>query len=157
MPLVSELDLYQEALRLRPAGTAAAELGAPVEVSVQGLLPAVDRCARWADGRGGLEVLVAVAGSGLHLPGGAAPLPGSADLLGGLGAAVALLWFGDAGAAGAGYGSLLVRAGWSARTVLAALGAAGHRAVLDTRAGVVRRPEPGAGHLCSVLVAGAAG
>ncbi|GGX15353.1 hypothetical protein GCM10010297_40980 [Streptomyces malachitofuscus] len=171
MPLTTETDLYHAALRLGPPSLAAEEPG-PVTVTGPGgiprseLRPALDRCGRWLNEQFGphLRVLIGVSRDedlepGLYRPGEAAPLTGSAAQVDGLRAAgmpVSLLWFGDPAAAGSGLGALLVRVGWGAQTVRTALEAAGYRAALDARAGVVHRPGVG-GHLGSVLVARSAG
>lgn len=97
---------------------------------------------------------------GLYAPGRETPLPGSATQLDGLRVAelaVALLWFGHAAVAGVDLGALLVQIGWGAQAVRAALDAAGYQAVLDTRAGLVRRPGAGDKHLASLLIKRTAG
>ncbi|MCX4748196.1 hypothetical protein OG455_22225 [Kitasatospora sp. NBC_01287] len=175
MPLATEADLYYAALRLGPPPLGAAEPGpvaltGPGEVSRQSPRAALDQCGRWLNEQFGphLEVLIGVQRAkgmepGLYVPGQAAPLPGPAARLEGLeglraaGIPVALLWFGDAAAAGADLGALLVRVGWGAETARAALDAAGYRAAFDPRAGLVRRPGSGVGHLGSLVVAESAG
>lgn len=162
MPLTTEADLYYAALRIGPPNLETAEPGptavtGPGDVPRQDLWSALDQCGQWVNEQFAprLHVLIGVLRAegtepGLYLPGESAPLPGSAAQLDGLRAAgvpLALLWFGDP--AGADLGPLLVRVGWGAQTVRAALGAAGYRAAFDTRAGLVRRPGGGR-HLGSV-------
>ncbi|MGW1974260.1 hypothetical protein [Streptomyces sp. NPDC001889] len=168
MPLTTEADLYGAALRLGPPPLGTPEPG-PVSVTGPGDVPpqelrrALEQCGRWLNEEfgPGLRVLIGVVRAegmepGLHLPGEPAPLPGSVARLDGLREArvpVALLWFGDPATAGADLGALLVRVGWGARTVRTALVAAGYRAAIDTRAGLVRPPGAVGGHLGSLLVA----
>jgi hypothetical protein len=172
MPLVTEADLYHAARRLDPPALGSTypdpgpmPVAGPGEVPSGDLRAALDRCGRWLDEsfRPHLRVLVGVVRAesvepGLYVPGEAGRLPGSAARLDGLRAAgvpAALLWFGDAGTAG--FGELLVRVGWGAETVRASLAAAGYRAVLDTRSGLVRQAGSAAGHLVSLVVAEPAG
>ncbi|MFD5315842.1 hypothetical protein [Streptomyces sp. NPDC127098] len=172
MPLTTEADFYYAALRLGPPPLGTPEPGptavtGPGDVSPGEPRAALDQCGRWLNEQFGprLTVLIGVVRAegmapGLYPPGEAEPLPGSATRLEGLRAAglpVALLWFGDAGVAGAGLGALLVRIGWGAQTVRAALGTAGYRTALDTRAGLVRRPGAHDNHLASLLIARSAG
>ncbi|WP_405778318.1 hypothetical protein [Streptomyces sp. NBC_00859] len=168
MSLATEADLYYRALRLGPPDLATAEPGpvaltGPGEVSRQDLRPALDQCGQWLNDQFGphLKVLIGVpradgTAPGLYFPGEAAPLPGPPAQLDGLRAPAALLWFGDPAVAGAGLGALLVQVGWGAQTVRTVLREAGYRAVLDTRAGLVRLPGGGT-HLGSVLVEGPTG